>query len=703
MLSYKVGATLRVPVILTDATTGGPFNSAVYSGVSVSYIKADGTTGDLTLGPTDFGQITATAYASNGYYNLTIPNTVTNLEGIFQYCVSGTGFNPYFGVLELRANTEKDIYDRIGAPVGASISADIQNVGVTAGSGGFTSGDRTNLDNIAAALPLAAARIASQPDVTGAVSSLETWMGTNTFNSSDRSNLNAIKAKTDNLPADPTGTSNLETWINTNVIGPINTVSGYVSNIKGTGWNSTNDTLHNLQLELAAVKAKTDNLPADPASMTELQTNIEGTGFSNATDSLHQLQLAITGIVGGSGGFTPTDRANLNAIYAQLPASAAIIASQTDVTSARDTVMGTDTTNSPYNVKRTISETYVYVRNTVAAKTNYLPNATVASQSDVNSARDYLAGTGYNSTNDNLHQISANVTTNNFGSTDRTTLNAIKTELDTVKTTTDTILTDAVGIKTKTDNLPADPASESGLVNSLGGTGFLSATDSLHNISAEIASFTGSGGGGFTSLDRADLAAVKSKTDNLPADPAGQSALQTWMATNTFNATDRSTLTLVRNKTDLLPADPASNTAITNARNAIMGTGSKDLTMVDTDVNAIYARLGAPAGLSHAADIAAVKSDTGTIRAALPGGTLAAQAAVAAIPTNPLLTNDARLPATVIAAKADIPAQAGLTNPEHDQLMAALRNDDARLPATGQKIASQADVQDVGDTVLATS
>jgi hypothetical protein len=70
-------------------------------------------------------------------------------------------------------------------------------------------------------------------------------------------------------------------------------------------------------------------------------------------------------------------------------------------------------------------------------------------------------------------------------------------------------------------------------------------------------------------------------------------------------------------------------------------------------------------------------------------------AAVGSIPTNPLLTNDARLPATVIAAKADVPTvvevQSGLATAAG--VGSPLQADDERLPET--VLAAKADVPTV--------
>jgi hypothetical protein len=66
----------------------------------------------------------------------------------------------------------------------------------------------------------------------------------------------AVKAKTDNLPSDPADASDISAAFGI-VNGNLSTIAGYI------------DT------EVAAIKAKTDNLPANPAAVTDIPTAIE--------------------------------------------------------------------------------------------------------------------------------------------------------------------------------------------------------------------------------------------------------------------------------------------------------------------------------------------------------------------------------------------------------------------------------------------
>lgn len=106
------------------------------------------------------------------------------------------------------------IFNRIGAPVGASISADI------------------------AAVKTDTASIITKVDT------VDDFLDTE---------IAAIKAKTDNLPSDPADASDIAASFVT-VNSTLSTIAGYV------------DT------EVAAIKAKTDNLPASPAATSDIPT-----------------------------------------------------------------------------------------------------------------------------------------------------------------------------------------------------------------------------------------------------------------------------------------------------------------------------------------------------------------------------------------------------------------------------------------------
>lgn len=144
MIAYKTSTTITVPVVLTVATTGAAHTGVAAGSVSVTVIKSNGTTSSYTPTAGQWTEYSADAYTSSGYYNLVIPDTATDQAGILQYGVSVSGDDKHFGVVYLVANLESETYTRIGAPVGASISADI--AGAITSIKGASNKDITQVD-----------------------------------------------------------------------------------------------------------------------------------------------------------------------------------------------------------------------------------------------------------------------------------------------------------------------------------------------------------------------------------------------------------------------------------------------------------------------------------------------------------------------------------------------------------------------------
>ena len=78
-------------------------------------------------------------------------------------------------------------------------------------------------------------------------------LASGSYTAPDNTSITAIKAKTDNLPSDPADASDIASSFST-VNSTLSTIAGYV------------DT------EVAAIKAKTDNLPASPAATGDIPT-----------------------------------------------------------------------------------------------------------------------------------------------------------------------------------------------------------------------------------------------------------------------------------------------------------------------------------------------------------------------------------------------------------------------------------------------
>ena len=145
-LTIKKGETSKIMQVFiqdSSATTGAGLTGLVYNTASLTayYIRE----GDASA--TEISLVTATVgtYTSGGFkevdstnmpgvYELDLPNAclADGAEQVIVFLKGATNMAPLPIEIQLRDNTEKDIYDRLGSPIGASISADIVTVdGIT--------------------------------------------------------------------------------------------------------------------------------------------------------------------------------------------------------------------------------------------------------------------------------------------------------------------------------------------------------------------------------------------------------------------------------------------------------------------------------------------------------------------------------------------------------------------------------------------
>ncbi|HYV60164.1 MAG TPA: hypothetical protein VFA62_08850 [Acidimicrobiia bacterium] len=161
-----------------------------------------------------------------------------------------------------------DAYARLGAPTGASVSADVAAVKSDTGTltSRLTAGRATNLDNLDA---LVSSRLP-----------------TSSYTAPDNASVAAIKTKTDNLPTDPASNTQVNTRLAT---------SGYTApdNASITAIKAKTDALPTdpadasdvaaavagVDTHVLAVKAKTDLLPSDPASNTHVDTRLAASSY----------------------------------------------------------------------------------------------------------------------------------------------------------------------------------------------------------------------------------------------------------------------------------------------------------------------------------------------------------------------------------------------------------------------------------------
>lgn len=124
--------------------------------------------------------------------------------------------------------------------------------------------------------------------------------------------------------------------------------------------------------------------------------------------------------------------------------------------------------------------------------------------------------------------------------------------------------TEVAAIKAKTDNLPASPANEATLTTISG-------------------------------LIDTEVAAIKAKTDNLPTDPADASDIAASFTTvntklDTIDGRIDTEVGAIKAKTDNIPTDPADASDIAAAFGTVNGTLTTIATYIDTEVGAIKAK-----------------------------------------------------------------------------------------------------------------
>ena len=203
-------------------------------------------------------------------------------------------------------------------------------------------------------------------------------------------------------------------------------------------------------------------------------------------------------------------------------------------------------------------------------------------------------------------------------------------------------------------------------------------------LTGDIFTRLGAPAGASTAADvaamKADTAAIKSKTDNLPASPAAVGAAMT------LTAGERTTLAGV--------VWAALASGLTTA-------GSIGKRLVDFVTGDIFGRLGAPAGASVSADVAAAKSDTTAIKTktdnlpASPAASGEYTAAIADIPT--VAEFEARsLPAADYTVVGDL---SGLSTLDAAGVRAALGMASANLDTQIGTLATGASIVTLGGYV----
>lgn len=280
---------------LVDSAAGTPETGLTIANIDATYVRnrAAAVKNDLTAlaavttAHTDNQGIEIDATNAPGLYRIDFPDAAfaTGVDKVI-LSVTCAGCDPAMMFIELADNEVVDVYSRIGAPAGASVSADIAAVKTE------TASIQTDTNDIQTRIPAAlvsgrmdssvgamAANVmtaaAAAPDLTTELQSglstldaagVRTAIGLASANLDTQltaiddfldTEVAAIKAKTDNLPSDPADASDI--------------ASSFSS------LNTKIDTIDDfLDTEIAAIKAKTDNLPASPAAVGSAMTLTSG-------------------------------------------------------------------------------------------------------------------------------------------------------------------------------------------------------------------------------------------------------------------------------------------------------------------------------------------------------------------------------------------------------------------------------------------
>jgi len=424
---------------------------------------------------------------------------------------------------------------------------------------------------------------------TGLDVAVSTRLAASAYTAPNNADISAIKAKTDNLPADPadasevhdllvaiegsgfdTATDSLKeisdgvSAISTLLGAPVVSVSADIGAVQ-TALNVGLDVAVSTRLaassytvpdnaSITAIKSKTDNLPSDPADASDIRDlldAVEGSGFDTAVDSLKVLSDGVSDVLVKIG--TPS-----------VSISSDLSSFKSSVDTKLDVAVSTRLAASDY-AEPDLSDLAI-----IRERTDRLPDSPA-----------------------NELTVASRLAAANYVAPDNTSVAAIKT---------------------KTDNLPTDPADASDirdLLDAVEGSGFDTAVDSLKALSDGVSDVLGRIGTPVTSLST-DLSGFKTSVD-----AKLDVAVSTRLAASTYVAPDNTGISAIKSKTDNLPSDPADASDITALIQAVEGAGFdttlSSLQKISEKVGTLVTAVGTPAGASLSSDLSSVKTDTAQI------------------------------------------------------------------------------------------
>lgn len=272
LAQIKAGTTSkRYQIFIRSSVTGEGLTGLVYNTASLTaYYWRDGATSAtaITLATATLGTWASSGFkemdATNmpGWYEIGIPDACLAAGASEVNIMFKGAANMLSSILkfQLTANVAGELAD--GAITAAKIATDaIANTKI---ANGAITASKLATDAITAAklasdvtteLQSGLATASSITSLDGKIDVIDDYIDTEmaAVLAAVDTEVGAIKAKTDNLPSDPADASDIASSFST-VNSTLSTIAGYI------------DT------EVAAIKAKTDNLPASPAAVSDIPT-----------------------------------------------------------------------------------------------------------------------------------------------------------------------------------------------------------------------------------------------------------------------------------------------------------------------------------------------------------------------------------------------------------------------------------------------
>jgi hypothetical protein len=525
-VNIKQGSIFKVPIRLAATADGTPVTGALYTQVVVYIQKQGGASALKLVSASDWVEIDGANMP--GVYDLTLSAGDTDTVGFFKYSVTKSAALTYVGLVQIDAATVSDIATSVNSIYGWT-----SHIPANPAQESTVSAQSADITSILTAVNL----IKPNTDKFGSIT-IPSSKADVTAVSTDTSNVLAIVSRIENdttrIPAGPVAVSDL---------------NAAMQRIEGAGFNPAYDSLYGISQAfqaggtadstfIAAIKAKTDNLPTSPADNT-LLTSVS-TALTAAQNGISANAVSLGGVRG--------------VVDAIIERTSRIPDQLADARTHGDWMTGI------HNHLNSQDQTLGHI----SGYTDRIPGD-VATLGRLNALFVEIEGVGFG-VGDTLHDIGAGQRVG--GGADSQAINAIKLKTDnlpaspanqaTINNSFSSLSGQVTGVSGQVAAIPTNPALAPTLAAAMG-SGFDTSTDSLQAISAHVTD---------TNISvPAAIAAIKAQTDNLPAQPADQAWLEGFYLTKFsklvtdelahFGTLD-SKFASIKAQTDLIPPIPLS-------------------------------------------------------------------------------------------------------------------------------------------------